>query len=214
MKIISTNVGQAQTITWKDKTVQTGIFKKPRKEPVFLTRTGVKGDAVVNQKVHGGIDKSCYLYSAGHYAYWQEKYPGLDWNWGFLGENLTVKGLAENKMHIGDVLEIGEAIVKITQPRIPCYKLGVKFGTQEILKQFLASGFSGIYVKVLQEGAVRVGDDVYLLERPSDSLTVAEVFSQFTLENRDKYLIDKALQDSNLAQSIVKDFRRFREGLG
>ncbi len=193
--------------------METGIFKHPVQGPVLLTKLGVKGDDVANKSVHGGIDKACYLYSADHYEFWRKRYPNLAWDWGFLGENLTVKGLAESKMHIGDVLEIGGAIVKITQPRIPCYKLGVKFGTQTMLKEFLESGFSGVYVKVLQEGEVKVGDAVYLVERQSNNLTVADVFSQFIVENRDKYLIDKALRDRDLAQSMVKDLKRFRESV-
>lgn len=211
MKIISTNIGQSKTIAWKGKTVQTGIFKEPVEPSIFLTKTGVTGDVVANTDVHGGVDKACYLYSEDHYGFWKKKYPNVDWNWGFFGENLTVKGLLESKMHIGDILEIGESIVQISQPRIPCYKLGVKFGNQDILKEFLESGFSGIYVRVLKEGSVKAGDKIYLLERPSDNLTVAEIFSQYTLETRDNVLIDKALQDERLAQSIIKDLKRFRK---
>ena len=213
MKIISTNIGLPQTITWKEKTVQTGIFKKPVNKPIFLSKLGVDEDAVMNKKVHGGIDKSCYLYPTDHYAFWKQKYPDLDWNWGIFGENLSVAGLAENKMHIGDVLEIGESIVKITQPRIPCYKLGVRFGHQEIIKQFLEASRSGIYVKVLKEGFVQAGDQVYLLERQSNNLTVSQIFDQFTASKRDKYLIDKALGDVDLAASMIKDLKRFRESI-
>lgn len=213
MKIVSTNIGLPQTITWKEKTVQTGIFKHPVQKPIFLSKMGVLDDAVMNKKAHGGIDKACYLYGTNHYAYWKEKYPDLDWNWGVFGENLSVAGLAENKLHIGDVLEIGESIVKIVQPRIPCYKLGVRFGNQDVIKQFLEAGRSGIYVKVLKEGFVQTGDQVYLLERQSNNLTVAQVFDQFTSSKRDKYLIDKALEDDDLAQSMVKDLKRFRESV-
>ena len=211
MKIISTNIGLAQTIQWKDKTVQTGIFKNPIHKPIFLSKMGVIGDAVINKSVHGGIDKSCYIYSADHYDFWKQKYPDLDWNWGMFGENLSVAGLAENKMHIGDVLEIGESIVKITQPRIPCFKLGVRFGTQEVIKQFLLSGRPGVYVKVIKEGFVQAGDQVYLLERQSNNLTVAQIFDQFTSSGRDNSVIDRALEDDDLAASMVKDLTRFRE---
>jgi len=213
MKIISTNIGLPKTITWKEKIVQTGIFKKPVNEPIFLSQTGVVGDAVMNKKVHGGIDKSCYLYSADHYEFWKQKYPDLDWYWGTFGENLSVAGLAENKMHIGDVLEIGESIIKITQPRIPCYKLGVRFGSQDIIKAFLEAGRPGIYAKVLKEGFVKKGDQVYLLERQSNNLTVAQIFDQFTASKRDKLIIIKALQDTDLATSMIKDLKRFGESI-
>ncbi len=213
MKIISTNLGHPQTITWQGKTVQTGIFKQPVNKPVFLSKLGVEGDAVMNTKVHGGVDKSCYLYPADHYAFWKQKYPDLDWNWGVFGENLTVAGLAENKMHIGDVLEIGESIVKITQPRIPCYKLGIRFDDQAIIKQFLEAERPGVYVKVLKEGFVKTGDQVFLLERQSNNLTVTQIFNQFTASKRDKYLIDRALEDEDLAASIIKDLKRFRESI-
>ncbi len=213
MKIISTNIGLPQTINWQGKTVQTGIFKKPVQKPIFLSKMGVDGDAVMNKNAHGGIDKACYLYSAAHYDFWKQKYPDLDWIWGIFGENLSVTGLAENKMHIGDVLEIGESIVKITQPRIPCYKLGIRFQNQDIIRQFLEASRSGIYVKVLKEGFVKTGDKVYLLERQSNNLTVAQVFDQFTTGKRDKYLIDKALEDKDLATSMIKDLKRFRKSL-
>ncbi len=213
MKIISTNIGLPQTITWKEKDLQTGIFKKPVNEPIFLSKMGVVGDAVMNEKAHGGIDKSCYLYSTNHYDYWKQKYPDLDWSWGIFGENLSIAGLAENKMHIGDVLEIGDSIVKITQPRIPCYKLGIRFNNQEIIKQFLDAERSGIYVKVLKDGFVKAGDQVYLLERPSNSLTVTQIFNQFTANKRDKELIDKALGGKDLAISMIKDLKRFRESI-
>src|SRR5665811_846906 len=127
MKIISTNIGEARTINWKNREVKTGIFKFPVNEPIFLGKENVENDNVIDRRYHGGIDKACYLYSAEHYNYWQKKYPKLEMPWGMFGENLTVEGLHEATINIGDIFKIGETVVQATQPRQPCFKLEFRF---------------------------------------------------------------------------------------
>lgn len=198
MQIISTNIAKPTRILWRGKQVTTGIYKKPTNQPLYLGKENVKGDEVSDRKVHGGIYKACYLFSAEHYQYWKNLYPELDWNWGLLGENLTVSGLDETKIHIGDIYKIGTALVQITQPREPCYKFGVKFGTQKVLKQFIAHGFPGTYVRVLEEGHVAVNDNLTLIERPKKSLTTSQFFNLLYAKEKNQELLNIAIENEAL----------------
>ncbi|GAB1856361.1 MOSC domain-containing protein [Flavobacteriaceae bacterium MHTCC 0001] len=182
MHIQSTNIAEPHTIMWQGKEVSTGIYKTPTPKPIYLGTNGIKEDFIADTKVHGGKYKACYLFSSDHYPYWKKFYPNLKWNWGMFGENLTINGLNETQVMIGDIYKIGDALVQITQPREPCFKFGVKFGTQNVLKQFIEHGFPGTYVSVLEEGLVITGDKLKLIDRPKKSLSVAQlhtlIFSQ------------------------------------
>ena len=176
MNIVSTNIAQPKTIVWRGKQITTGIYKVPVSGPIYLGKEVVNGDEVSDRKVHGGIYKACYLFSADHYPYWKSLYPHLTWDYGMFGENLTVSGLDETKILLGDVYNIGEALVQITQPREPCYKFGIKFGNQGVLKQFIAHARPGVYVRILEAGFVKVNDDMKLVEKAKNSLTVFDFF--------------------------------------
>ena len=190
MKIIATNIAKPKTILWRGKNVTTGIYKMPTTQPIYLGKEQVKGDEVSDRNVHGGAYKACYLFSADHYPYWKKLYPHLDWNWGMLGENLTVKGLDETKIYIGDIYKIGAALVQITQPREPCFKFAVKFGSQQVLKQFIVHGRPGTYVKVLEEGYVATNDTMILVEHAKHSITISQFFELlFSKEKNQKLLI-------------------------
>ncbi len=176
MKVISVNIGEKMRCNYKGKIIETGIFKFPVNQPIFLGIEDVEKDAVIDRKHHGGIEKAVYGYSQNHYAFWKELYPNLDWNYGMLGENLTISNLEETQVLVGNTYKLGEALLKVTKPRTPCYKLGIRFGTQEILKQFWDSTKSGIYFKVLQTGNVAVGDELILINKSEHSKTIAEVY--------------------------------------
>ena len=176
MKVISVNIGERKLLNYKGKIVETGIFKFPVNHPVFLGKEVVENDAVIDRRYHGGIDKAVYGYSLNHYAFWKELYPNLDWNYGMFGENLTISNLEETEILVGNTYKLGEVLLEVTKPREPCYKLGIRFGTQEILKQFLNSTKSGIYFKVLQTGNVTVGDELILVHKAENSPTIAEVY--------------------------------------
>ena len=176
MKVISVNIGERKVINYKGKIVETGIFKFPINHPIFLGKEDVENDAVIDRKYHGGIEKAVYGYSQNHYAFWKELYPNLDWNYGMLGENLTISNLEETQIFVGNTYKLGEALLEVTKPREPCYKLGIRFGTQDILKQFWNSTKSGIYFKVLQTGNVSVGDELILVSQAEHSKTIAEVY--------------------------------------
>jgi MOSC domain-containing protein YiiM len=176
MKIISTNIAKPTTFIWNGKEETTGIYKKPTPNPIYLTKNDVIDDEVSDRLHHGGFYKACYLFSSEQYPYWRNLYPDLDWNWGMFGENLTVEGFDERNVFLGDIYKVGEALVQVSQYREPCYKLGHKFGTQKILKQFIEHGFGGTYLSILQEGLVKVDDEFTLIERPEIGITVAELF--------------------------------------
>jgi len=204
MKIISTNIGEPKTIEWNGKMVQTGIYKYPVEKPIFLGLEDVENDHVIDRRYHGGIDKACYLYSADHYPYWKKFYPDLEMPWGMFGENLTVEGLHEAEVNIGDIFKIGEAVVQATQPRQPCYKLGIRFGDQKMVKQFVDSGFAGVYVRVLEKGFVRTNDEMVLVEKKV-SLSVMNVFELLYSPTFRKEAVVQAVNDVFIAESCRND---------
>ncbi|WP_258101487.1 MOSC domain-containing protein [Marinoscillum pacificum] len=189
MKVISTNIGSPTTFIWNGKEETTGIYKKPTDEPIYLTRNDVSNDEISNRLNHGGFYKACYVFSSEQYPYWKDLYPDLDWNWGMFGENLTVSGFDERQVYIGDIYQVGEALVQVSQYREPCYKLGYKFGTPKMIKQFISHGFGGTYLSILKEGFVRPEDEFTLIERPETSLTVAELFHLVFAKEKDQELL-------------------------
>ena len=176
MKVISVNLGALKVINYKGKIVETGIFKYPVNQPVFLGTEVVKNDAIIDRKHHGGVEKAVYGYSENHYEYWKELHPNLDWDYGMLGENLTISNLEETEIFVGNTYKLGEALLEVTKPREPCYKLGIRFGTQDIVKQFWNPTKCGVYFKVLQTGNVNVGDELILVNKVENSPTIAEVY--------------------------------------
>jgi MOSC domain-containing protein YiiM len=206
MKIVSTNIGSPVTVVKNRKKVQTGIYKKSVNQPISLGFTDVVGDAVMDRESHGGINKACYLYSADHYPFWQKKFPELEWAPGMFGENLTVEGLDEAAIMIGDVYEVGTAVVQISEPRRPCSILGIKFGTQKIVKAFQNSTFPGVYVRVLKEGNVKTGDQFILKER-TEELSTIEVYSLFSSNKNNLALAKKALATTTLSSACKAEIK-------
>ena len=201
MQVISTNLAESRTILWNGRSVKTGIYKTPVNDALFLEKESVRGDEVTDRRVHGGLFKACYLYSAGHYPYWKELYPHLDWNWGMFGENLTVSGMDETQINIGDIYKVGTALVQVVQPREPCFKLGVKFGSQQVLRQFIASCRPGAYVSILEEGSVKVGDTFHLVESAKDNITLAQLFHLYFAPDKDQDLLHLAITNKVLPEN-------------
>lgn len=208
MKVVATNIGKSVTINWHGQAVQTGIYKYEVDEPIFLGTEDVKNDEVLDRRYHGGADKACYLYSSDHYEFWKRKYPDSDWRWGMFGENLTVSGLDESEICIGDTFQLGEALVQVSQPRQPCFKLGVRFENQQIVHDFWHNLFPGIYVRVIQSGMVKTNDEFILLNRDPESLPVSEVFSFFRIQPDKAERIRRAIQLESLADSCRKDLMK------
>jgi MOSC domain-containing protein YiiM len=194
MKLVSVNVGLPQEVIWKGKTVTTGIFKEPVEERVKVRFLNLDGDRQADLTVHGGLDKAIYVYPVEHYEYWRGELPEMELPWGMFGENLTTVGLLEDSVNIGDRFRIGTAEVMVTQPRMPCYKLGIKFGRANMVKQFLDSRLTGFYFSVLQEGEVGVGDAMELISRDENNVTVADITRLYVRQRDDLQMLQRAAQ--------------------
>ena len=177
-QIISVNTGKPRQVQWNGRSVRTGIYKEPALGPVWISRLNLHGDAQADLTVHGGVDQAVYIYPSEHYDFWRERYPDLQFSWGMFGENLTTKGMLEEAISTGDRFRVGSAELIVTKPRFPCYKLGMKFGTELIIKQFLQSFRSGFYLSVLKEGYVESGDSIELIERAQNSVTIQQIVMQ------------------------------------
>lgn len=209
MQVISTNIARPTIILYRGKKVTTGIYKTPTQEPIYLGKSDVKGDEVTDRKYHGGEFKACYLFSEDHYDYWKNLYPNLDWNWGMFGENITVKGLDETKIMIGDIYKIGSALVQVTEPREPCFKLGVKFGSQKVVKQFVNHGYPGTYVRVLEEGFVKAGDVFTLIEPAKSSLTTVQFYNMLFSKDKNQEHLARAIENEALPLRKREKLRAF-----
>ncbi|MDD2304633.1 MAG: MOSC domain-containing protein [Prolixibacteraceae bacterium] len=208
MKIISTNIAKPTTIEWQGQQVETGIYKYAVQNSIFLGFEDVVNDHVIDRRYHGGSDKACYMYSSDHYPFWQNKYPNQDWKWGMFGENLTVSGLNESEIRIGDRFQIGDAVVQVTQPRQPCFKLGVRFGDQSVVSDFWTLPFPGVYVRVLLPGEVKTGDEIIRIESNPESLSVSQVFSIFHSNKENLELMQKAIAEPFIAASCRRNIEK------
>lgn len=207
MKLVSVNVGLPREVTWKGRVVQTGIFKEPVAGRVAVRRLNLDGDQQADLSVHGGPHKAIYAYPSEHYAYWRRELPGVRLSWAMFGENFTTEGLLEEAVNIGDCFRIGSIEVIATQPRMPCYKLGLRFGRDDIIKRFLASGRPGIYFAVLQEGEVEAGDPIELIRRDEHQITVADIVRLYVRDTDDVETLRRAIQLEALPESWRAYFR-------
>lgn len=211
MHILATCLAKPKLISWKGREQYTGIYKVPVDGPIHLGPEGVESDCIGNPKVHGGEHKACYLYSAGYYPYWKSHYPNLEWDWGMFGENLTVANMADDLMRIGDIYQIGTAVVQVSMPREPCYKLGIKFNDQDIITKFIAYGNPGAYARILEPGEVRKGDRLNLIEKSENTLTIVEFFRLHYALKKDPYLLDKALANKALPEYKRRKLLQFQK---
>ena len=192
MKVVSVNVGLPREVSWNGEAVLTSIFKEPVAGRVRVEMLNLAGDRQSDLTVHGGPEKAVYVYPSEHYAFWRDDLPGIDLPWGSFGENLTVEGLAEDGVRIGDAIAIGSAAFVVTQPRMPCFKLGIRFGRMDMVKRFLKSGRSGFYLSVSQEGDLGAGDAITLTPSQAPAITVAEFVSIYATNGRDQDLLRRA----------------------
>src|SRR5689334_13028680 len=210
MKLISVNVGLPREVPSHDTRVSTGIFKQPIPGRVALRKLNLDGDRQADLRVHGGEYKAVYCYPVEHYAYWKKELPGRDLPFGVFGENFTIEGLLEDSVHLGDRFAVGSAEVVVTQPRLPCYKLGIRFADDQMVKRFLASARTGFYLAVTGEGEVGAGDEIKLLSRDASAVPVSEI-TRLYVANRaarsevfsdaDAAVVHRALQVEALPES-------------
>ncbi|BDI19298.1 molybdenum cofactor biosynthesis protein [Nostoc cf. commune SO-36] len=201
MKLISVNVGLPREVSWKGKAVRTGIFKEPVNARVMVRELNLDGDGQADLTVHGGVDKAVYVYPFEHYDYWRSELPDTELTLGIFGENFTVTGFKEEEINIGDRFKIGSVELMVTQPRLPCYKLGIRFGRPDMVKRFLASRCTGFYFRVLQEGEVVAGDTLELMSRDTNNITVADITQLYVREQNNPELLHRATQLEALPES-------------
>lgn len=191
MKLLSVNVGLPRLLSSQGETFKTGIFKKPVSGRVMVRWTNLDGDRQADLTVHGGPDKAVYAYPSEHYEFWKKKLPRHDFSWGALGENLTTEGLLETAVSVGDRYRVGSAVMKVTTPRLPCFKLAAKFEPDDIIDDFIRSGFSGFYFAVVEEGEVGAGDELYFLGGETPTLTILEAYRLFLPPSHDVKLLER-----------------------
>jgi len=194
VRVISVNVGRPQTVTWHKKQVLTSIWKSPVEGPVHIAPFNLFGDEQSDPTVHGGPNKAVYGYPTEHYEYWRGELPDADLSWGAFGENLSTEGLLEDDVAIGDRFRIGSAELIAVQPRLPCYKLGIRFGRDDMVRRFMTSRRSGFYFSIAREGAITVGNSIERVSRPADLVTIAQLVGLFTGDIDDAALARRAVE--------------------
>ena len=207
MKLLSINVGAPREVEWRGEAVRTSIFKAPVAGRVRVTRLNIQGDEQSDLSVHGGSDKAIYAYPSEHYAFWRKELPDTEFPWGVFGKNLTTEGLLEDEVHVGDRFRAGSSEFIVTQPRMPCFKLAIRFNRPDMVKRFLRSGRTGFYLAVVREGDVAAGDAVDLLAQDDNRITVADVVGLYTADAANQDLLRRATKLSALPESWREYFR-------
>ncbi len=214
MKLVSVNTGLPREVEWHGRVVTTGIYKAPVAGRVALRKLNLDGDRQADLTVHGGEHKAVYCYSLAHYGYWTRELPGRELPMGMFGENFTIDagkdGLLEDSVHLGDRFSVGTAEVAVTQPRLPCYKLGVRFQSDDMVKRFLASGRTGFYVAVVREGEVGAGDEIAAIAREPNAVAVSEITRLYVVKRYGEAEISavrRALGVKELPESWKEYFR-------
>jgi MOSC domain-containing protein YiiM len=207
VKILSISVGRPREVESRGKRVRTSIFKEPVDGVVWARTLNLDGDEQSDLSVHGGRDKAVYVYPSEHYAYWRAELPDIEFPWGAFGENLTTEGLSEAAVHIGDQVSIGAAEFVVTQPRLPCFKLGVRFERLDMVRRFQQSGRSGFYLAVRREGVIAAGDEVHLVAGEQHGVSVADIVRLYTSHGREQALLRRAVALAALPESWRNHFR-------
>ena len=210
MKLVSVNTGLPREVMWHGINVTTGIFKQPVEGRVALRKLNLDGDGQADLSVHGGEYKAVYYYPIAHYDYWKKELAGRELPMGMFGENFTTDGLSEDSVHLGDRFSVGSAEVVVTQPRLPCYKLGVRFQSDDMVRRFLTSGRTGFYLAVTREGEVGAGDEIKVISRDDNAVPVSEITRLYIAkryDDDDVASVRRALRVGALPESWKEYFR-------
>jgi MOSC domain-containing protein YiiM len=194
MQVISVNVGLPREVIWKSQRVSTAIFKEPVDGAIRLRKLNLDGDRQADLTVHGGPDKAVYVYPVEHYDYWRMRVPETPGTMGAFGENLTTRSVLESELNIGDQVRVGTTLLRVTQPRMPCYKLQVRFDRDDMTKLFVQSRRSGIYFSVIDEGEVKAGDAIELVKRDEQGISIADMYKLYFDRTIDRELLKRAMQ--------------------
>jgi len=208
MQVVSVNVGLPREVKWRGDMVRTGIFKEPVPGARPLRRFNLEGDGQADLTVHGGKDKAVYAYPSEHYEFWRSQWPGRDYPWGVFGENLSTMGLLEDSVCVGDEFRVGTARLVVTQPRMPCFKLGIRFGDPEIIKRFLQSRRPGIYFGIVGEGEIGPGDRIELVRSDPQRLNLVELLDLILDSAASETQLQRALSVPALADDWRRDFTK------
>jgi MOSC domain-containing protein YiiM len=208
MRVLSVNVGLPREVTWRGKPVTTGIYKEPVAGPVSVRTLNLDGDRQADLRVHGGRDKAVYAYPSEFYELWRSERPELDFPWGQFGENLTTEGLLDGDVSVGDHFRVGTAELVVTQPRLPCFKLGIRMGRAEFVTEFLERGLHGFYLAVVREGEVQAGDPIVDLGRDPHGFRVTEVARLYARDKDDVEGLRRAVELDALPESWRDYFRK------
>ena len=206
MKIISLNVGLPRKLHYGHMEVITSILKSPVPGPLLLRRINLDGDLQSDLSVHGGKNKAVYAYASEHYDYWRAQLLDVDLTWGNFGENFTTEGFLEENAFIGDRFRIGEAVVKVVQPRMPCFKLAIRFDRPDMVKRFLASRRSGIYFSVVEEGMVDVGDTFNRIHEDERRISIADINRAYTSPEENQELVRRIVDQGVLPHGLHVEF--------
>jgi len=208
VKLISLNVGLPRIVESNGEPVTTGIFKDPKQGPVMLRTLNLDGDRQADLTVHGGISKAVYGYPVEHYEFWKRELPEMELPYGMFGENFTTEGMFEDALNVGDRFRIGEAELMVTEPRLPCYKLGIKFGRTDIIRKFLQSRRTGFYFAVVKEGEVEAGNEIELLSRDGNNITIADITRLYAFEKDDLETLRRAAKLEALSEGWREYFQK------
>ena len=217
MKLVSVNTGLPREVNWHGRIVTTGIFKQPIEGQVAVRNLNLDGDRQADLTVHGGEYKAVYCYPVAHYDYWTRELPGQQLPMGMFGENFTTDGLLEDSVYIGDQFSVGSAEVIVTQPRLPCYKLGVRFQSDDMVKRFLASGRTGFYLAVTHEGEVGAGDEIKVIDQDPNRVPVSEITRLYITKrygDDEVSSVRRALRVAALPESWKEYFRERLQKIG
>jgi MOSC domain-containing protein YiiM len=210
MKVISVNTGLPRNVTWHGRSVTTGIFKEPVHRRISLRKLNLDGDGQADLSVHGGAYKAVYCYPLAHYDYWKRELPNRELPMGIFGENFTLDGSSEESVHLGDQFSVGSAEVVVTQPRLPCYKLGIRFESDDMVRRFFVSGRTGFYLAVTREGEVGTGDDMRVIHREPNGVPVSEItrlYAEKRYGSAEVAWVQRALRVAVLPESWKEYFR-------
>ena len=205
-RLLSVNVARPRLIQWQGATISTGIFKQPVRGRVRLRTVNLDGDKQADLSVHGGRDKAVYVYPSEHYEYWRRELGVSELSWGAFGENFTSEGLLEDEVQVGDRFRIGTAVVMVTQPRVPCFKLAARFQREDIIARFLHSDRSGFYLSVIEEGEVGGNDRIEAIPYESTSLTIRVIHQLYRHATRDRDLLRQAAAIAMLPEGWRRRF--------
>jgi ferredoxin-NADP reductase/MOSC domain-containing protein YiiM len=202
VKLLSVNVSLPKEVRYNGNTIATGIFKDPVDGRVMVGTLNIEGDGQADLKVHGGRDMAVYAYPVEHYAFWEKELGRQGFPFGQFGENLTVQGISENVLRVGDIFRVGGTLLQITQPRIPCYKLALRMGESlDFPKRFQESGRLGFYLRVLEEGEIGAGDTLELIDTDGHSVTIAEFIRIYLHETHDPASLRRVLASRDLGDA-------------